>query len=429
MRIAIYCQHVLGIGHFFRAMEIARALEGHEVLFVEGGEPLEGFTPPHHVRRLFLPPITMDADFKAMETRDGDLETVKARRKSLLIEALGDFDPEVLVTELFPFGRRRFRFELLPALDFLKARRPSPSVVCSLRDILVEKAQAAHFQAWVLETLNRYYHMLLVHADPRVVTLEETFGPVDAIAIPVYYTGFVTRQSPTAVSIGKGEGDAPGVSGGGPASRSRRPNRFPGLQRDRIIVVSSGGGKVGTDLMAAAVRAVQILPDRDLRLRAFAGPFMDEADRHTLSGLASRDPRTHLVPFSDDFQAELRSADLSISMAGYNTCMDILASGVRALVLPFPQNREQSIRAAKLSDLGLLRVIDSLEPTCLAHAIQKALSDDWPSGPEVPIDLSGASTSARWIESFNRRACSESSGSHPPDASSIGVQERPPPRE
>ena len=110
MKIMLYSQHILGIGHFFRSMEIARALYEHEVMFVEGGDPLPGFTAPPHITRSMLPPLMMDAEFKSMEVGEGNLEEIKAARSKLLMEAFMDFAPQVLVTELFPFGRRQFRF-------------------------------------------------------------------------------------------------------------------------------------------------------------------------------------------------------------------------------------------------------------------------------------------------------------------------------
>ena len=49
MKIVFYCQHVLGIGHFFRSLEICRALHRHRVILVTGG-PAIGIEPPGHVR-------------------------------------------------------------------------------------------------------------------------------------------------------------------------------------------------------------------------------------------------------------------------------------------------------------------------------------------------------------------------------------------
>jgi len=369
MKIMLYSQHILGIGHFFRSMEIARALHGHEVMFVEGGDPLPGFTPPAHVSRFMLPPLMMDAEFKAMEVRGGSLEDVKRARTKLLSEAFRDFAPQVLMTELFPFGRRQFRFELMPILQMIRENRMSVKVVCSLRDILVEKTNQAAYEAWVLDLLNTYYDLLLVHSDPRLIVLEETFSQVDKIRVPIHYTGFVTRPLPNV---------------------RKEPGR-------KVIVASSGGGKVGVDLLASAIVAAQSLPDPNLLLKVFIGPFMEDADRDFLQNLAVGDSRTTLHVFSPDFLAELMAAELSISMAGYNTCMDILNTGVKALVFPFPQNREQTLRAKKLESLGLVGILGTLSSENLSETIDEALKEAWQSSPELSLDLAGAERTAHFI--------------------------------
>src|SRR5208283_2759623 len=173
-------------------------------------------------------------------------------------------------------------------------------IVCSLRDILVEKKEKPNYETEVVETLNSYYDLLLIHSDPRVVRLEETFGRCGEIGVQVEYTGFVAR---------------PPI-----------PRRSPGGKK--VIVASSGGGRVGVDLLCAAIEAVRRVRRTDLELRVFIGPFLEEADEKLMGYIASGDPRIRLLPFSLDFVYELSMADLSISMAGYNTCMDILSSRV-----------------------------------------------------------------------------------------------------
>jgi predicted glycosyltransferase len=233
----------------------------------------------------------------------------------------------------------------------------------------VEKPDQTAYETGVLEVLNSYYHQLLIHSDPKVIPLEETFQRVGEIRIPIHYTGFVARKPPEPVS-----------------TKTRR-----------TILASSGGGKVGVDLLAAAILAVQRLEDRDVELKVFSGPFMENGDRDHLENLASRDARTGLHPFSPDFLAEMAGADLSISMAGYNTCMDILSTGIKALVYPFPQNREQSLRAGKLEAMEILGILKDLEVDTLWSAIREALGQ--PScGAAMAPDISGASTTALWVE-------------------------------
>ena len=374
MKILHYCQHVLGIGHFFRSMEIAAAFSRHTVFFVEGGDPLPGFRAPDHVRRIALPPLRMDPDFRNLETAGGDLRDIQARRTAILLDLWETVRPDVLLIELFPFGRKRFQFELIPLLERNAASPRRARVVCSLRDILVEKADPDAYEEKVLGLVNRYFDLILVHADPACVRLDETFRRLAEIRPLVHYTGYVTRSL---------------------------PNPLPPKVRGRMVL-STGGGRVGIDFIEAVFRALSRLSNPDIRLQVHEGPFMERQDREALRERAAADPRISWHPFSHAFLKELAQSELSLSMAGYNTCMDILASGVSALVYPFPQNREQSLRAHRLESRGVLRVIRSLDPERLAAQIQEVLSS--PRPPMEPLRTEGARETVRAIENFASRA-------------------------
>ncbi|HHO47999.1 MAG TPA: glycosyl transferase, partial [Desulfobacteraceae bacterium] len=118
MTILIYCQHVLGIGHLFRTLEIARAMRDHRVVLVLGGPPVS-VPMPSHVRVVRLPGLEMDATFSTLLPVDRamELETVKRQRLDQLLGVAGEVQPDVLLVELFPFGRNNFSFELLPLLE------------------------------------------------------------------------------------------------------------------------------------------------------------------------------------------------------------------------------------------------------------------------------------------------------------------------
>jgi NAD(P)-dependent dehydrogenase (short-subunit alcohol dehydrogenase family) len=63
MKIAVYCQYVMGVGHLFRMLEICRALKGHDVLLLTGGPPVDA-SIPDHVRHLPMTGLKMDAAFR-----------------------------------------------------------------------------------------------------------------------------------------------------------------------------------------------------------------------------------------------------------------------------------------------------------------------------------------------------------------------------
>ena len=125
---------------------------------------------------------------------------------------------------------------------------------------------------------------------------------------------------------------------------------------------------------------------------------MGEEEFDRLKSLSSK--TTRVFRFTPDFLSYLAAADLSVSMAGYNTCMNILASQVSAVVWPFSQNREQRLRAEGLARLGLVELLDNddLPPARLAAIMSRALSQ-WSRSP-IGVDLDGAPNTARWLESW-----------------------------
>jgi len=283
-----------------------------------------------------------------------------------------------MLVELYPFGRKAFRFELDPVLDAIRnGDLPPCRVVCSLRDILVEKSDPAAYEKRVLKILNRWFDALLIHADPSLLRLDETFSRTADIQIPTVYTGFVTPK---------------------PASDARlRLRNELGLSADeRLVVASVGSGSVGRELLRAVVDAFAFM-DKKFRFQVFTGPFMD-ADTVSYLQRFSGD-RFRTEPFTPDFLSWLAAAELSVSMAGYNTCMNLMAAGVPALVWPFGQNREQRFRAGRLAAFGGLQILenDDLAPSRLATLMQ-----DRASASRIParIDLSGAENTARWIKEW-----------------------------
>lgn len=379
LKIIYYCQHIWGLGHFFRALEICRALADNEVILVTGGPPVNVALPPH-VREFHLPGLMTDRNYDGLFPVDGarSLAAVKSERRRMLPELFRREAPAVTVIELYPFGRKAFRFELDPVLeDIRKGSLPPSRVYCSLRDILVEKSDSTVYEERVVRTLNRWFDGLLVHADPNLVRLDDTFSRVADLKLPVIYTGYVAQVPPP------GTGDAQ-------ASR-------PVIAGDEFrIVASAGGGKAGIVLLEPLLECVAAFDfGRKIRLQVFTGPFMPDAEFARLQSFAG--DRISVKRFSGEFLSLLAGADLSLSMAGYNTCMNILATGVPALVWPYPGDREQGLRARKLADRGALQVLaeSDLQPAKMAAAIRRCLQNT-PS-PRPAVDLNGAARTAELI--------------------------------
>jgi predicted glycosyltransferase len=382
MKIIFYCQHVLGVGHFFRSLEICRALDEHDVILVTGG-PRPDVEFAEHIREFRLPGLIMNADFSELFSaeKNSSIENVKSERKKMLLELLELEKPDVFIVELYPFGRKAFKFELDPALEQVGQKQEKRChKVCSLRDILVEKKDPVKYENKVLKVLNTNFDALLVHSDPKLFSLDESFSRIREIKIPMVYTGFVT-------SIPLDEGYS---------IIRKRLNIGP---EKKMVVVSAGGGKVGFSLLEASMGAAHLLKDDvDLHMEVFSGPFMSPEDFIRLKHLESED--FSVSRFTPDFLSYLKAADLSVSMAGYNTCMNILAAKTPALVWPFSQNREQRLRAERLAQNAPFTVLndDDLTADRLSFYIhERLLHKETSTGM---INLQGSNNTAEWIKNL-----------------------------
>ena len=243
-------------------------------------------------------------------------------------------------------------------------------MACSVRDILVSRGERQRRHDERASALaNRYFDVVLVHSDPRFARLEESFRPATPLRVPVHHTGFVTPAPPPPGTV---EGPAP-------------------------VVVSAGGGRVGEPLLRTAVQAHRLLGPRSA-MKLIAGPFMPEERWRSLRAAAADRRGLELVRSVADLELELRRASASVSQCGYNTALEVLRSGVPALVVPFAAEGEdeQSRRARRLASLGAVRALDPqrLDAGSLAAEI-RALGDFRPRSPK--LDLGGARISAELL--------------------------------
>ncbi|KAM3095985.1 glycosyltransferase family protein [Phormidesmis sp. 146-35] len=382
-RLMFYCQHILGMGHLVRSMEIVRGLiPDFQVCFINGGEIVEGFEIPAGIEVVNLPAIKTDSEFQELQVVNSayTLEEVKDMRCAELLEAFDRFQPDVLMVELFPFGRRRFSFELIPLLERAKTR--GAKAVCSLRDIVVTKSDRTKHEEKVCKLMNQYFDLLLVHGDPQFQPLEETFSRVTDLTCEVKFTGYVVQPQPEPVA------------------------ELPNVNPDRpLILVSVGGGRFGHELLDCVVETAPILKHQlPHQIQVFTGPFMPEWKLLELQSNAATSSNIRIDRYTPSLLSYMQKADLSISMSGYNTTMNVLTTGVRSLLLPFTGNddQEQRIRAEKLAHLGVVEVIQpsDLEPNQFAKKIVFYLQQQ---PTRLKFDCAGVEKTAMQLKQFLRQ--------------------------
>ncbi len=382
MKVIIYCQHVLGLGHFFRTLEIARAMEAFDVILVTGGGSVE-VNLPDHVRHVKLPGLMMDNNFSALYSVDPQksVEDVKLGRQEQLLDLVKNENPDLFLIELYPFGRRAFRFELIPVLNFIKdSRRMNCKVVCSMRDILVERTDRLKYESRVVDALDNWFDAVLVHSDPQLIKLDSSFSMLDKIKIPLVYTGFVTPV-PDKEKV----------------EHIREKLRLQ--NKKRLIVASAGGGNVGAPLLRTVVNAYNELSSKeDLMLNVYTGPYMEKEDKLYLQSFAG--PSIGVKEFTSDFISLLGAADLSVSMAGYNTCMNVVAANVPSLVWPFGQNQEQRERAREIARFVPMTILEDQDLTLpkFSRLMEKSLYRQ-SMKTHLTLNIHGAFNTAKWIQS------------------------------
>jgi predicted glycosyltransferase len=379
-KLMFYCQHILGMGHLVRSMEIVRGLtKDFQICFINGGEVIKEFQFPPGVEVINLPAIKTDSEFQELQVVDDafTLTEVQEIRKNQLLSILEQFQPDILMIELFPFGRRRFSFELIPLLENAQSSERPIKVVCSLRDIVVTKQNQARHEEKVCQLINQYFDLLLVHGDPKFVPLEETFSRVSDLNCEVHYTGYVVQKPSTNPALTDEDREI--------------------LNSDQpLIVVSVGGGRFGHELLDCVVKSVPCLEKKiPHNIHVFTGPFMPESKFHELQVMAGYSKKIRIRRFTPYLLSYMQKADLSISMSGYNTTLNVLVTGVPAMILPFNGNndQEQTIRAKKLGELGIVKVISQqdLQPDVFAWKIISYLQNQ---PDKIQLDFNGVEKTA-----------------------------------
>lgn len=367
-RVFIWVQHLLGFGHFARAKVVAEALRdaGFAVTLVSGGvTPAQAV--PKHVSFVQLPAArAKDELFDELVDEHGldvDRNWHEGRRDRLL-EAFRRAQPDVLITETFPFGRRLLEFELMALLDEAKRSPARPKIVSSVRDVLQRPRKDVRATAMV-ERARDLYDAVIVHGDPRVLRAEQSFPELGGIASRCVYTGYICANIPQRT----------------------------GLRRE--ILVSAGGGAAGQGLISAALEARVHCRATDALWTFVTGP---------LTAMPPAVEGVTMVQSLPDFRARLANAAVSISQAGYNTLIETVKARTPAIVVPFETDREQEqvTRARAFVDLGLVRMMRSkiLEPHALARLIDATVGS---TPPTAAIDFNGGEGTVRAIKAVLAR--------------------------
>lgn len=367
-RVLIFSHDSFGLGHFRRCQLIAAGLTAADpdvdCLIITGSPRAQAYSLPERVDCIKLPAATKSGDgaYQARKLRIGLDELVDLRSQITLATAT-NYRPHVILVDHAPLG---IASELGPLLGY--AEMTGTRLVLGMRDI-IDQASSVD-QTWtdsgMWQRLERYDEVL-VYGDPSLPTTCAELNLQERIGTPVTHVGYIAPARPDPRS-----GDRP------------------------YFLVTAGGGGDGHPL----VRRVLDLVEQG----ALAGP--DQPDVHIVTGpLLAKRRQAELISraeslsgvtvetFRPDMRTLLASAAGVISMAGYNTVVELLVSQVPAVLVPRTEFRaEQRLRAERIAarvDRIACRTVEQLDAQTL-----RGLADR-PATGAVPLDLGGVARTAR----------------------------------
>ncbi len=351
--ILLYSHDSWGLGHFRRNLAIARALVEHiqsaNVLIITGSPCATQFSLPERCEVIKLPSVGKDSEgcYVPRNLRTSLHDTLTLRRR-LLMTTFECFNPDVVIVDHQLTGL------LGEALDMVRAARAAGKLtIFGMRDI-VDSADVVE-QAWSSQecrnALATDYEHICIYGDNNIFDAVSEYPFLQSYRHKISTVGYIASPLDKAM---------------------RRP--IPSLEQRVLVTV--GGGEDGEERVEAYLHALNLAPV-GWKSHIITGPLMDDSKVRSCKRMAERSNHSHSIRisrFHRNIPGLLQQADAVVSMAGYNSCTEILQSGKPTVLLPRIRMRhEQRMRAERLAAKGLVQSLCALDPFSLRAAVEKAL--------------------------------------------------------
>ena len=174
---------------------------------------------------------------------------------------------------------------------------------------------------------------------------------------------------------------------------------------ESTIVISRGGGAVYPKLITLAIEAQRLL-DKKIRTIIACGPATTSQEMALFqSCLKPKDKgRVFLVDQLDNLDDHLQNCQVSISLCGYNTSVQLMRYGTPSVIVPYQNSlshtstNDQVARSHLLHERfsSIILDYDIMTPESLAGAIKEQFSRSRPT-PAPSKWFNGADVAARFI--------------------------------
>jgi predicted glycosyltransferase len=380
-RILMYSHDTFGLGHLRRCRTIAHSLvedfRGLNVLIISGATIAGAFDYRARVDFVKIPSVIKlrNGEYTSME-RHIDLHETLKMRQSIIRHTAETFQPDIFIVDKEPMG---LRGEVEETLSYLKTR--GTTLVLGLREVM----DAPHLldAEWkrndVMRKIGMLYDMIWVYG-PR-----DFYDPLTGLDVPasvrakMEFVGFLQRS----------------------LSKNEEPDHRP---KGDYILVTTGGGGDGADLIHSVIHAYQQDPTLTHRALVVLGPYMPAKKRRKLMRKGAGIQFIEMIEFDNRMEELIAGAKAVVAMGGYNTYCEILSFDKPALIVPrVAPRQEQLIRATRASELGLIEMLlpEEADDAPRFAAALKALPDRAPPSKSNPdLTMQGLGDISRIVESW-----------------------------
>ena len=361
MRLMVYSHDTFGLGNIRRMLAICKHLHASipdlSILIVSGSPMLQSFRVEPGIDYIKLPCLKRtELGELGVRFLDLDVSAIICLRRELILSTVMSYRPDVLFVDKKPDG---LAGELEPSLRYIKCSLANTRMHLVLRDIL--DSSRVTIDEWkrhgYYNILQWYYDEIVVLGNQGIFDVCEEYQFPQGFRDKVHHCGYVQRQPPgrSLAEVRKELGIA---------------------VDERLVLVTTGGGQDGYELLCAALDATRNLANRiPVKTLLVTGPELSSEHKQAIRGAADSQEGLRVIEFTDDLLSYMNAADVVISMAGYNTICELLTLGKRSIVVPRVKPvEEQKIRAERLAGLGAFRMI--LPGDLTSQTLESALEDE-----------------------------------------------------
>lgn len=370
-KLLFYSHDSYGLGNIRRMVSIATYLVSQHqdlfILLVTGSPMYHAFRTHPQIDYVKLPCLSRDAKgVYHSRLKCFDTSKLTSLRRQLILDTFNQFKPDICLIDKKPTGlsgELNAIFEPSPQQNKCK-------FLLLLRDILDSPTKTQ--QIWTKHQYHsiiaEHYHEVMIVGDPNIFDLPREYDFPSEVREKTSFCGYLINPNNSTAATPK------------PNSRKK-------------IVVAVGGGDDGHFVIDRYLQSLMV-DDFPAQVdhHIVLGPEMNDELAKQLTLCGQQLANMTIERFNPNLVSLFQSADVTLSMAGYNTVCELLSTNTKAILLPRTTPvEEQLIRAQRLAQHGYFDYLcqSKLTPESLVEKVRSHVSKHRLSHKNLDLQQNG----------------------------------------